>query len=442
MKKIIAFLLLLSLLPIAKGQDTKLNDYLYKLYNTDKLMASVAVSKNGRVDFEKGYGHLNYKSKEWGTVNAYTKYRIGSITKTFTATMIMQLVEKGALSLDTKLSKFFKDVPNASKITIEQLLNHHSGIGDFTKSSTYLISSFDETSKASLIAKIATAPTSFKPGEKGEYSNSNFVLLGFIVESISGMGYDLAVQRMIVDKLGLKDTYYGMDATPERNEATSFSLSTSGWKKLPETHMSIPGGAGGIVSTPADLCTFIYGLFNGKLVSEASLDKMISLQDGFGLGIFEYKTANKTLYGHTGAIDGFASMLVYDPSTKTAVALCANGVNYNTKDATYDLYKISQGMSVGTPDVEKIKVDKDKLPLYTGQFYSQELGAMLSVDHIDQTLMARLDGQGAFPLTPVKEEQFVYDLYEVKIDYEDLDGNAFNRLKLTQGTKVVVFERR
>lgn len=437
-------LICLCLLTAIKGfsQETQLNNYLYKLYTSDKIMASAAVSENGQIIFEKGYGHLNAKSKDWGKVNAYTKYRIGATTKLFTAVIAMKLVEQGALSLNDKLSKFYKSVPNSSKITVQMLLNHHSGIADYSKSSSYRDYYTEEQSLIGMIAKISVLPPVFKPGEKAEFSSSNYLLLGGIIEQVSGMDYDLAVQKMIVEPLGMKDTYYAMDATPERNEASSFSLTTNGWKSLPETHMSIPGGAGGLVSTPADLCVFIRGLFSGKLVSDATLELMMKQEDYYGLGLLEYRTGNEVLYGHTGVIDGFSSLVFYHPKSKTAVAICANGINYNIKDAGYDLFKISQGMDVGAPDVKAIKVDKEKLSLYTGEFYSRELGKMLSIDHIDQTLMARLEGQGPFPLTPVRENHFVYDLYDVKVDYEQQDGNVFEVLKLTQGTKVVVFERR
>ncbi|TXC78685.1 serine hydrolase domain-containing protein [Luteibaculum oceani] len=431
--------LLISFCSIA--QEHQLNSYLNKLYSADKIMASVSVAKNGKINFEKAYGTLSYKTKEAQQVNEYTKYRVGSVTKMFTAVLVMQLVEEGKLSLETKLSKFYKDIPNSNKISIRQMLNHHSGISDFTKRGDYLVTRFDETTRSEMLARLSQSTPAFKPGEKAEYSNSNFVLLGYIIEDLTGMDYPLAVQRKITERIGLNDTYYGMDATPERNEATSFSLSTDGWKKLPETHLSIPGAAGGMVSTASDLAIFIHALFSGQLMSDASLEQMIKLEDGFGLGIFQYQTANEILYGHSGGIDGFGSILLYHPKTRTSVAVCANGVNTNLKDVGYNFFKITQGLGFEMPELNQVKIAKDKLVLYTGQFYSPELGKFLNIDHIDQTLMARLDGQSAFPLNPKKETQFTYDLYEVQIDYDELDGNFYNKVTLTQGTNVVVFER-
>ncbi|MGB0166082.1 MAG: serine hydrolase domain-containing protein [Luteibaculum sp.] len=432
-----------SLIPfLSFSQEEKLNDYLFTLYDNNKIMASATVLKKNSVEFERAYGKLNYKNSSSEQVNRYTKYRIGSSSKLFTAVLAMQLVEQGLLKLDDPLSKYFKDIPNANKISIRQLLNHHSGIADYTRSKNYMDWRLDEHSKESMLAKIRLAGTAFEPGKKGQYSNSNYVLLGYILEDLSGMNFPLLIQRNICERVGLNNTYYAMDATPERNEATSFTYSTNGWAHVPETHFSIPGGAGGMVSNPLEMCRFISALFNGKLLRESSLQEMLKMEDYFGLGIFEYKTAGRTLYGHTGNIDGFQSSVMYDPTTQTAVSICANGVNYNLKDATYDLYKISQGMPIGTPDVASIKIEKEKLDLYTGEFYSNELGSMLSIDHIDQTLMARLSGQAPFPLVPVRDTQFRYDLYEVQLDYANKEGTMYNTITLTQGSNVVVFERR
>ena len=166
-----------------------------------------------------------------------------------------------------------------------------------------------------MLAIIAKGKPVFEPGEKAEYSNSNYVLLGYIVEKAGGRSYEEALKQRITSKIGLRDTYLGTGYSDAgKNEGSSYSF-ISDWKQESETHLSIPGGAGAIISTPNDLTKFIQALFDGKIVSKESLEQM-KPKDEFGLGINPYPIGGKTFYGHGGGIDGFRSLLVYLPEEK------------------------------------------------------------------------------------------------------------------------------
>ena len=244
--------------PAYQIKADSLLDYLFK---NNKLMTSVTIAKSGKIVYENatGYSQLNGKEKKYSTTD--TKYRIGSITKMFTAVIVFQLIEEKKLSLDDTLSKYFPGVPNADKITISNLLNHHSGLYNITNDSTYPSWDTSPKTEQEMLKIIKSHKPVFKPGERVEYSNTNYILLGYIIEKITGNRYEDELKKRIVNRIGLKTTYYGHKIDINNNEALSFNFSDNKWVISKETDMSIPGGAGAIVSTTSDLTEFIYALF-------------------------------------------------------------------------------------------------------------------------------------------------------------------------------------
>ena len=325
--------LLSASLPAAQAQQlntAKLDSLLTSLAANNKMMGSLALSHDGKVVYSRAFGYAQLAPKAPAT--PATRYRIGSISKMFTTVMILQLVEEKKLTLDTKLDKFFPQVPNAKTITIDQLLSHHSGIHNFTNDPAYLGYMTQPKTEAEMVAIIAAAKPDFEPGAKGEYSNSNFLLLGYIVEKLAKMPYAQALQKRIAKKAGLKDTYYGGKIDPSKQEALSYEANAGSWKLSPETDMSIPGGAGALVSTPTDLDHFLEALFGGKLVSASSLATMQTVSDNYGRGMFQMPFGTKKSYGHTGGIDGFGSSSAYFPDDKLAIALTSNAADFSPND--------------------------------------------------------------------------------------------------------------
>ena len=250
----------------------------------NKAMISIAILKDGQPVYTNatGYSAITPAAKTPATPD--TRYRIGSISKVFTGTMIFQLIEEGKLSLTTPLAKFYPEIPNAAKITIGNLLNHSSGLFNFTNDSTYSKRQDKKVSHEDLLALFKVKPV-FEPGAKHEYSNTNFVLLGYIVEKLDKKTYAAALKTRITDKIGLKNTYYGGKINPLNKEANSYQWGGS-WEPATETDMSIPAGAGAVVSTSGDLTKFLDALFNGRLVNAKSLTDMKTLQGGYGMAMF------------------------------------------------------------------------------------------------------------------------------------------------------------
>ena len=231
------------------------------------------------------------------------------------------------LQLDTPLSDFYPEAKNAELITIEQLLRHRSGIFSFTDDPDYMDYMTESKSREEMLAYLFSYDAKFEPGSQHEYSNSNYLLLGYILEDITDRPFSVLVDERIVTPLGLTNTRFGGQIRPQGNEAISYVYGKGEWQPSAETDMSIPHAAGALVSTAADLTTFITGLFAGRLVSTDSVQTMITMEGeslgGYGLGIMRYPVGDLVAYGHNGGIDGFRSHVSYLPGPEVSLAVIA-----------------------------------------------------------------------------------------------------------------------
>nr|WP_294942119.1 serine hydrolase domain-containing protein [uncultured Mucilaginibacter sp.] len=436
-KKILALLILpLCLGSAVRAQDInkpKLDSLLDVLAANNKTMGSLAISKDGKVIYQKSVGFVAAGGSH--PADAHTKYRIGSISKIFTGIMVFQLIEEKKLTLETTLDKFYPQIPNAAKITIANMLNHHSGLHNFTNDAAYGSYEAIPQTHEQMLDRIKAMPIDFEPGIKDEYSNTNFLLLGYIVEKITGKPYADIVKARITDKIGLKDTYYGGKASAAKNEALSFEHGND-WKQNPETDMSIPAGAGSMVSTPTDLNAFIYALFNGKLLSAASLEKMKAQQDHFGMPLFVMPFNGHTGYGHNGGIDGFLSSLGYFPDEKLAVCYIKNGGSYNINDIGIAALSSYFKVPFTIPSFTAGKgVDLDK---FTGTYACPNLPIKITVTKDGNTLMAQATGQSSFPLDATSDpNKFTFERAGVVMEFRPADG----QFTLKQGGGEFVFTK-
>lgn len=319
------YLLVIQLGFVQSFDKTKLNDYLNELAENNKFMGSVAIVHNDKITYANSTGFSNVEKQQ--KPNKRTTYGIGSISKVFTSVLILKAVEENKLTLSKKLSEFFPSVKNSDKITIGNLLNHRSGIHNFTTDKTFLEWNTQKKSESEMIQIITKGGSDFEPDSKAEYSNSNYILLSYILEKIYKESYSDILQGKIVKKLGLRNTYFG-NKMNEDNVSYSYKFNGN-WVKQSQTNPSIPLGAGAIFSTPTDLTKFVSRLFSGKIISKESLKSMIIMNDNFGYGIFEIPYKEKIGYGHRGGIDGFNSVVTYFTKDKVSIAILSNGNNYD-----------------------------------------------------------------------------------------------------------------
>jgi D-alanyl-D-alanine carboxypeptidase len=397
------------------------------LAGKNKAMGSLAVCDNGNVIYARAVGYLETAPEKIPS-NTKTKYRIGSISKMFTATLIFQLIDEGKLKLTTSLDKFFPTVPNSQKITIGNLLSHRSGIHSFTDDSAYTTYMTRPKTRQEMVKIISEGKPEFEPDAKTDYSNSNFVLLGYIVEDLRKEPYNKVLQKYICSKAGLTDTYYGSKTDIAKNECYSFQFGSE-WEKQPETDMSIPHGAGAIVSTPTDLDKFISTLFSGKLISDASLIQMKTIKDGLGMGMMKFPYENKTLYGHGGAIDGFNSILCYFPDEKLAVSYISNGTVYPVNEILLRILNNYFNKPDKLPEFKTYIISPEDLATYTGVYSSNQIPIKLTISVKDGKLIGQGSGQAAFPLEATAKHEFKFDQAGIVMHFDPGKGE----LLLDQG---------
>ncbi|HEX8174950.1 MAG TPA: serine hydrolase domain-containing protein [Pyrinomonadaceae bacterium] len=431
-----ALLLVLALCSASYAQaldKAKLDQFFDRLAEKNKAMGSLTIARDGQVLYARaiGYSQINGAVKKPST--ATTRYRVGSITKMFTAAMLFQLVEEGKLKLTDTLDKFFPQIPNAKKITIAHILAHRSGIHSFTSDTDYPSWEMKPKTKDELLAIIAKGTPDFEPGEKMGYSNAGYIVLGYIVEKLAGKPYQDALKERITSKIGLKDTYFGTGNT-ELNRNESFSYKYAGdWKQESETHLSIPAGAGALISTPADLTKFIQALFDLKLVSQESLNQMMQNK----MGMFTFPLNGKTFYGHGGGIDGFNALLVYLPEEKLAVAYTSNGMVYPANSILRGVFDIYWNKPFQIPTFESIAVSPEVLDKYVGVYSSPGFPLKITVTRNGATLQAQATGQSSFPLDATAQDKFKFEPAGIVMEFDA----AKNQMTLKQRGQETVFTK-
>ena len=416
-KAILTTALFLTLGQIGFSQNldkTKLDNYFNALEQNNKFMGSVAVSKNGEIIYIKSIGFADIENKVKATENS--KYRIGSISKSFTTVLILKAVEQKKLNTNQTIDKWFPTIKNAKKITVNHLLSHRSGIHNFTDDKDYLTWNTQPKTEKEMIEIIAKGGSDFNPDSKAEYSNSNFVLLTYILEKTFTKSYSDLLQEFIVKPIGLKNTYVFGKINPSNNECKSYSFAGS-WKTETETDFTVPLGAGAITSTPSDLTKFADALFSGKLLTNESLEIMKTIKDGYGIGLFQIPFYKSVGYGHTGGIDGFSSIYSYFSDDKISYALISNGTNINNNDISIAVLSAIYDKPYEIPVFTTFTLTSEDLDKYLGVYASKQIPMKITISKDGNTLIAQGTGQPAFPIEATEKDKFKFDQAGAKFEF-------------------------
>lgn len=379
----------------------KLDQFLTRLAEKNKAMGTLQITKDGKKIYSRAIGFSHTDGASNVPLAADTRYRIGSVTKVFTATMIFQLAEQGKLKIDDNLGKYFPQVPNASNITLAQILAHRSGIHDISEDREFRAKRLDGLTKAELLALVAKTTPDFDPGVKYAYSNTGYQLLGMVIEKVTGKRYEEVLKANITSKLGLTNTYEGASIDVNKKESHSYRY-LAAWEKQPETNMTLLFGSGSLVSTVGDMARFIEGLFDLKLVSKGSLLQMTEN----GLGMTKFTHNGKTLYGHTGGIDGFGTWLAYYPEEKLTLSYGTNGKVYPVAKIIDGVFDIYWNKPFEIPAFETVTVSADILDKYVGVYSIAGAPVKFTVSRNDAALMIQMTGQSAIPLETISENKF------------------------------------
>lgn len=426
-----------------KAQSVALLDtFMRHLDKHKQYMGSVAIKSGDKpaVAWYSGFSDVNEKLP----ITSESTFRIGSISKMFTSVMILQLVEEGKLSLSATLDMYFPEFPRAKEVNIEQLLRHRSGIHNFTNDLEYPTYLGNAHTRDEMLAHITQNGFDFEPGERAEYSNSNYILLGYIIEQVTGSTYKEQLEKRICQPLKLNQTKAGFPGKADKNEALSYENAGTRWDPATNTHMSIPHGAGMVISTTKDLTTFIRSLFQGKLIKPETLKKMTTLEDGFGMGIFPIPFDDRLAFGHNGGIDGFQSTLAYFPDDSTCIAMCLNGVRFDMNEMAIGVLSSYYNLPYEMPNFEySVKVfSEEEIAQFAGVYSSPGFPLKITIQGKDGVLTAQATGQSAFPLNADGEFAFRFDPAGIKIKFKPAaDGKKMMGFILNQMGSQTTFSR-
>jgi CubicO group peptidase (beta-lactamase class C family) len=416
--------------------NTKLDQLLDRLAAKNKGMGALTLARAGNILYSHSFGYRYVNGTQKTPGDASTKYRIGSITKTYTAVMVLQLVEEGRLKLSDTLDRFFPQIPNARKITISHILLHRSGIPNMAADG----SARQPRTKEEIVARIAQGQPDFEPGTQSKYSNSAYNLLGQIVEKVGGKPYQDALKERITSRIGLTDTYCPTigQTDPGKNEAVTYRY-IDGWQEGNEMDFSIPGGAGAIVATTSDMTRFIQAVFDLKLLSANSLKLMTTMQDDEGMGMVTFSFAGKTMYGNTGGGGSSGAWLAYDPEEKLALAYATNMKIYPVTNIVSGIYDIYWHRPFEIPNFDPVEVSPEILDRYIGVYSTQGAPVKMTISRRGNTLYIQPPGESAAPLEAMAENKFKIDP-GVFFEFDAAKGTM--TIKRPQGERVFTKDKR
>lgn len=415
-----SFLLLtLFFIPIcllSQSFDREKMDQLFDLLDaSDRAMLSVSIFQNGQEVYARSVAYADLQDSIQAT--AATVYRMGSISKTYTATMIMQMVESGKISLNTLLSDFFPAIPNSQQITIEMLLRHRSGIFNFTSDSNYVHYLHKPHSREDILQIIQSFPPVFEPDSRLEYSNSNYVLLTFILEDLSGTEFSRVLNDQITMPYSLENTYIVSEIKGNQPHAISYERKRN-WEESTETHKSIPLGGGALSSTPTEMNRFFHLLFSNQIVNASSLEKMTTPLDRSGLGIFQFPFYEKISWGHTGGIDGFQAVAIYFPEDGIGVSIMSNAAATSLNDVLIGVMSIYLDRPYQMPEFQPfIFLEEEQLIQYHGTYSHPQFPLKITVWNEENMLMAQASGQPAFALDAQGDHVFTLDMAGLRLTF-------------------------
>ncbi|MCX8534180.1 serine hydrolase domain-containing protein [Chryseobacterium luquanense] len=374
--KRIFLLLIIHFFGIASAQKLDYKKSIDSLMNyfqeNNAFSGDILVQKNGETVYKGEFNKFQ---------NDTDRYRVGSITKIFTSIVIFQLIEEGKLKLDNKLSKFYPSIKYADEITIGNLLSHTSGIYDYLEWEDYYNQKSSTYTKENILKLIEQGKPESKPNQESSYSNSNYTILGYIIEDITKKTYSENIKSRITEKLGLQNTYCETVETKNYKRNSSYQFDGQNWSKENETDPSFTLAAGAIVSTTEDLSKMMFALFSGNLVSKNSLQQMknTSLQTAIGYGLFKTPFYNRDGYGHTGRIDEFRAATVYLTEDNLSISILTNGTSVKLNDIVIGLASKYYNTQYKTPDLSVYEgANMPKTEVYTG-IYSARLAGIISV---------------------------------------------------------------
>lgn len=437
MKKIMATLcLLIGLSSIISAQNIsqKLDELMNAYAKNREFNGSVLIAQGGKILLEKGYGFQNLDKKLMNT--SATLYPIASVTKTFTATLVLKLAELNQLSLQDKLSKYYPDYPKGDSISIENLLTHTSGIFNYTQDNDFMYKeSGKHASEQKMLSLIKNKPLDFPPGKGWNYSNSAYSLLGYIIEKVTHKSYYAAIRKYIFEPLGMSDSGFDFVGLPTDKKAIGY-YSDAGKdynKQAPLYDSSVVFAAGAIYSTVGNLYKWHQGLQKNQVISKGLSAKAYTpFMKNYGYGWIIDSLFHLKIVSHSGGVPGYRSNFARIIEDDVCIILLNNteipGLNIITNNLLAVLYNQPYKIPVSK---QAIQLDESVLKQYIGRFEVENQKLVIEFKIENNTLVVYPVNGPRSVLAALTETRFFDSEQEaIEISFEKDEAGKFNKLTL------------
>lgn len=421
--------------PSASEAVAKIEEYMTAAERIDRFNGAILVARDGKPIVSRGYGMANF---EWEIPNSpKTAFRLGSITKPFTAVAIMLLQERGKLNVSDPVCKYVADCPPAwEAITIRHLLTHTSGIPNYTAFSGFIEKrGMMPISTSDLFAEYKAKPLDFTPGDRNSYSNSGYHLLGLVIEKASGKSYADFLQENIFVPLGMKQSGYDSHRDLVKWRAAGYRRDGEGYVNAPFMDMLIPFSAGALYATTGDLLIFDQALLADRLLTQKSRDEMFTpFKNNYALGWGVGKRFDRGATSHGGAINGFASQFMRFPDDNVTIVVLSNVQGSGVDKVANSLAAIMFGAKYDLPRERKaIAVPSSILDNYTGEY--QLLPTTVAViTNEGGKLFFKIDGQPTLELFAETETDFFMKSVDAQVTFVKDAAGKVVRMQFRQGS--------
>ncbi|OQP63490.1 hypothetical protein A3860_24420 [Niastella vici] len=447
MKKVL-FLFLLNLscfcLMMAQDEVRQIDSLVSRSFDNAEFNGSILIAKGGKVLFSKGYGYCHAEQKIPN--DEHTIFNIASITKTFTAAIILKLQQQGKLSVSDALNKYYPGYPNGEKITIHQLLTQTAGIPDYLQDKKF--QSIDQSKPQTLeqmIAFFKDKPLDFEPGSAFRYSNSGYTLLGYIIEKLTGMFYGAALETIIFKPLHMDHTSYGPPQSNDLRKATGYMMYYKNFQRASfAVHPSVSYATGAIYSTVNDLYIWHKALQGKKFLSESSLSAAYKRDKGrYGYGWFVDSLYGKLRVSHDGNIPGYKSNINRFPQDDICVIALSNANNNSVGAIVRNAVNVLYHQPLDKPFAELpvIQMPMSDKAAYTGIYkWRKEDSDQVTVFLKDSSLFMTIGSNAAIEIQPVFKDVFKSGKARFEF-HRNNEGSIkeiwlFNKGELAQVTKI------
>ncbi len=388
---------------------------------------AVLVAHDGKILLQGGYGLADLEKKT--PITPETKFRIGSVSKQFTAVAVLKLAEQGKLSLDDSLAKYFPDFPGGDKVNLRQLLTHTSGLHSYTDKPEFIGRVKEPIASAELIAWFQNDKPDFAPGEGFHYNNSAYFLLGEIVAKVSGKSFAEYLKEAIFEPLEMANTGIYVNSAPPEGMARSYSFVNEKFEPALDWDMSWAGGAGAIYSTVGDLFRWNEALFGGRVLHDVSLKaattpvELPPNVDGmnYGYGLMMLSVKRLPAIGHGGGLNGWSSYLIRLPEQKCTVVVLANALPlpqaYSPSAIAHGLAErlLADEIQKLPPLAEDKSIDPKLFAHYVGRFDYQ--GGIMTVSVEGDEIFSQITGQPQHRIYPLAKDAFFWKVADAEVKF-------------------------